>query len=348
MQTRSYANSFEIQDYSEELVVIPNTWTILDKAGMGLFKDVGIASRSTLFDEQVEDLGLINEIPWGFKGQATRRAVRKTHQYAASHYAGVDYISVRDIDDKRARNTTTSEEAKAVVLADKLQIAKKNMMMTRELARCRTLFTGNVYSPSGLNAGNFYTDFGVTRKTVDFVLGTPGTNMVSKVEEVIAHIQDNQKDGSNVSQVLFICSPEWFTRFIAHNTVITAYQFFSTSGKNPLRERLAAGGSEGTAGIWYRTFEYAGALFVEYRQAHVGQRFTTVNEAVAVPMGTDGNFITYNAPAEKFQNVGALGEEMYLYVYPDVKGEKEEIEYETNFIHTQRRPACTVQITTSN
>ena len=192
-------------------------------------------------------------------------------------------------------------------------------------------------SPNNTVAHNsFYTDFGVTRKQVAFDLTNAATDVIAKIEEVIAHIQDNSLSGDSYTGVVGLCSPEFFSALIAQAGVKEAYKFY-TSTQEPQRNRL--GGNT----TLYREFVYAGCLFREIRDGVNGQRFLPVNECYFVPMGTQDTFISYVAPSAKLDMANTLGENQYLWVYGDPKGEKEEMELEFSHVHLLRRPACIVK-----
>lgn len=342
--TRSYTNAFEIVDYTEELNIVPNSWTLL--GDMGLFRKEMLSQHTVTFEERDKSLALIGDQFRGAKPSANKDELRKIHSYPIPHFPDVDYIVPQDIQGKRAYGSPTAAETLDGVVARKLERLKKNISITQEVARFKTLTTGNVYAPNGTITGNFFTDFGITQTSVDFVLSTPATDIVAKTELVIAAMQDGAVNGDVITQVVALCSPEWFAKLIAHAKVQTAYQYYTaTEGQQILRNRA---GNFAGMGALYREFQFAGVRFIEVRTSLGGQRLVPAGEVVFVPLGTEDAFAAYYGPCNKLDMVNTIAEESYAFMYRDVKGENLQIDTEFNVINILRRPALVIKGTTSN
>ena len=337
---RSYANAFEVVDYSQELAIIPNSWTLL--GDVGLFSEEMLSTHTVTFEETSSSLGLIGDVYRGSKPAANKDDNRKIHSYAIPHFAVADKILPQDVQGKRAYGSQDTAETEAAVMARKMERIRRNFDITLEVARFSTLTTGNAYAPNGTIAGNFFTQTGVTQTSVDFVLGTSTTDVVGKAEAVIAAMQDNANTGDVISGVVAYCSPEWFAKLIGHAKIQDAYRYYSaTAGQDVLRSR--AGG----AGL-YREFIYAGIRFVEVRTVLAGQRLIPAGEVVFVPVGTTDTFVTYYGPANKLDFANTMAERAYLWSFRDPKGEAIDLDSESNFLNVLRRPALVVKGTTSN
>lgn len=329
---------FELTDYTEELLMVPNQWGLVNE--MGLFSNEGVADHSITIEEITESAGLILDRVRGDRNNQNKDFTRKLHSFPVPHFPLDDYITPQDVQGKRAYGQPNAAETLAAVRARKLQRIRMSHAWTLEAARMQALTAGTVYSPNGTVSVNWFTSFGVTRKEVDFVLQTNTTNVLAKIEEVIAHIQDNLGNGGQTSGVMAMCSPEFFSKLIAHDTIKAAYQFYAST-QEPLRNRL--GGNT----TLYREFIYGGARFVEYRGAYNGSRLIPAGDAVFVPMGVEDLFVTYFGPANKFDFVNTTGEEAYAFEFLDPKGEKIEIQSESNFLNVLRRPAGVVRAYTA-
>jgi len=339
---RSYANGFEVADYTQELQVIPNSWTLLSDSG--LFVDEFLSTRTVTFEQTDVTLGLIADQYWGAKPQANKDDTRKIHAWAIPHFPYVDALVPSDIQGVRAYGKQDVALTKAEALGRKLERIRKNYAITKEVAAFKTLTTGAVYAPNGTVVTNFFTDMGVTQTSVDFVLGTGTTDVIGKVEAVISAMQDNALTGDVITGVIGYCSSEFFAKLIAHAKVQAAYQYYSaTAQQSILRNR--AGGME--SGL-YRQFEYGGIRFIEVRTVLAGQRLIPAQEAVFVPVGTSDSFVRYHAPANKFDFVNTVAESEYVFVTDDMKGERTDIDAESNFFTALRRPALVIKGTTSN
>ena len=338
---RSYTNAFEVVDVTQELQLIPNSWTLLNDSG--LFSEEFLSTNTVTFEEQAKTLGLIGDQFRGAKPQANKDDNRKIRSYPVAHFPIVDAILPEDIQGKRAYGSTDMAETEAAVLARKMERIRRNMDITMEVSRFSTLTTGQLYAPNGTITGNLFTDFGITQKSVDFVLGTAGTDVVGKVEEVVAHMQDNANTGDVITGIIAYCSPEWFAKLIAHAKIQTAYQYFSAT-EGQMIQRNRAGGNNGL----YREFTYAGIRFIEVRTVLAGQRLIPAGEVVFVPTGTTDTFVSYFGPANRMDFVNTIAERGYLWTYRDPKGQGIDIDGEFNVTSICRRPALVVKATTSN
>ena len=341
---RSYTSAFEVVDYTKELAVVPNKWTLLNE--VGLFQPEYLSTHTVTFEQQDHALALIGDQVRGSKPQANQDELRKIFSYPIPHFPLSDAVLPQDVQGKRAYGSTSAAETTDAVLARKIERMQNNFDVLKEVARWKTLANGSIYAPNGTVAGNFYTDFGISQTSVDFALNNSGTDVVAKVEAVIADMQDKATSGDIITGIIGYASPEFFAALIAHANVKDAYRYYSaTEGQQILRNR-AGQGSAGQAGGLYREFMYAGIRFIEVRTVLVGQRLVAVKECLFVPVGTQDVFVTYFGPANKFDFVNTIAEPGYMWTYRDPKGERIDIDAETNFVNVVRRPQLVIKGTT--
>lgn len=340
MIVRSFGanGQFQVQDWTEEVNVIPNQWGTIGR--MGLFNEEPVAEHVVVFEEIIKDGAVIVDRVRGDRAQVGKDATRKLHTFAVPHFPYDDAISPQDLQGQRAYGKPDQAETLAAVRTRKLERIRQNHAWTLEVARAQAITAGTVYAPNGTVSQNWNTEFGVTRKNVDFVLGTSTTNIIAKIEEGIAHIADNAF-GESFTGTVVLCSPGFFSRLIAHAEVKAAYTYYAST-QEPLRQRL--GDSVGGQ----RRFVFGGTEFVEMRDAYNGTSLITANEAFMVPTGTQNVFKTYFSPANRFGLVNTLGEQVYVFETEDGKGTKIEIETESNFVNALLRPAMVVRFHTSN
>ena len=336
-QTRSFQNAFEMTDYTEELLLVPNRWGLINE--LGIFQSEPVAQHNITVEAIEGTLGLIRDQVRGARNNVNKDDTRKLYSFAIPHFPLDDAILPEDIQGKRAYGQADAAETEAAVIARKLARIRQNHAVTIEAARAQAITQGTIYAPNGTVAGNYYTTFGITRKEVDFVLGTSTTDVLAKSEEGLAHIQDNIRDGSVVNDVVVLCSPQFFGKLIAQSGVKEAYKYYSST-QEPLRQRLGSG--------LYRRFVHGSVTYIEYRGSYNGQALIPAGEAYMLPMGTSDTFVSYFSPANKFDHVNTLGEEAYVWTFRDPKGAKIEIESEHNALHLVRRPACVVKCVSSN
>ncbi len=336
-QIRSFDKPFEMTDYTEELLLVPNKWGLINE--LGVFRKESVTQHAVTLEESNRTLALITDQPRGARALVNKDDNRKLRSFAIPHFPLDDYVSPQDIQGKRAYGSADAAETEAAVIARKLERIRMNHAATLEAARAFALTNGAVYAPNGTVTGDYYADFGITRKSVDFVLGTTTTDVQAKGEEIIAHIQDNILSGESVSGVVALCSPEFFGKLIAQAGVKEAYKYYAST-QEPLRNRLGSG--------VYRRFLHSGIEYIEYRGSYNGTRLIPAGDAYFLPTGTSDTFISYFSPANKFSHVNTLGEEAYAFSYKDSKDEKIELQTEHNALHLVRRPQVVCRGFSSN
>lgn len=341
---RSFIDNFGVVDWTEEVNVVPNQWGTIGQ--LNIFQEESVAEHVVVFEESTLDGALIVDRVRGDRGSQNKGQSRKMHTFAIPHFPDDDYISPQDIQGKRAYGNPTGVETLELVRARKLARIRQNHAWTLERARAQIITAGTVYAPNSTVVQDWNAEFGVTRTTVDFVLGTSTTEVVAKVEAGISQIQDNAF-GATVTGTVTLCSPEFFAKLISHASVKTAYQYY-TSSQEPLRQRL------GGDNAMHREFIGFGTRFIEMRDTYggtlgagTGVRAIPAGEAYMVPTGTDA-FRTYFGPANRFGIVNTLGEQVYVFESQDQKGTKIELESESNFVNALFRPALVVKFFSSN
>lgn len=338
MIVRSFANGFEVADWTEEVNVVPNQWGTIGQ--LGIFSTEPVAEHVVVFEEITKDGALIVDRVRGDRASQGKDANRKLHTFAVPHFPYDDYISPQDIQGKRAYGKASEVETLEGVRTRKLERIRQNHAWTLEAARAQAICAGTVYAPNGTVVQNWNTEFNVTRLSVDFLLGTAGTEVIEKIEAGIAQIQDNAF-GAQFTGTVVLCSPGFFAKLIRHANVKAAYTYYSST-QEVNRTRL------GGATALHRVFEHGGTKFIEMRDTYNGTPLITANEAFMIPTGTSDVFKTYFSPANRFDLVNTLGEQVYVFETRDLKGTKIEIESESNFVNALLRPAMVVRFHSSN
>lgn len=333
---RSFDKPFEIVDLTEELNLIPNTWGLINE--LGIFRNESVSQHTVTVEATSGTLSVIGDTIRGARNLVNKDDTRSIYAFSIPHFPLDDQVSPQDLQGKRAYGSDQAD-TEAAVIARKLERIRRNHAVTLEAARAYAITNGATYAPNGTVNADYYSDFGITRKTVDFVLGTATTEITGKIEEFIAHIQDNQLTGEVMTGVVVLCSPTFFAKLISHAQVKDAYKYYS-SVQEPLRNRLGTG--------LYRRFEHGGAVFIEYRGSYNGTALIPAGDAYALPTGTMDTFITHFSPANKLSLVNTLGQEAYVFQYRDPKDEGILLQSEANHLSLIRRPATVVRLYSSN
>lgn len=341
MIIRDFGNAFSVADWTREVNIIPNKWGTIGQ--LGLFVEEPVAESTVTFQEIVSDFGLVVDRVRGDRSNFNKDYTRKLHSLTVPHFPLDDQILPKDIQGKSAYSSLSEAETLDGVRMRKMERIRNSHAVTLEKARAQLLTAGTVYAPNGSVAINWFTEMGVTQTTVDFVFGTSTTNVISKIEAAVSAIQDNAGLVS-ITGVVALCSPVFFAKLISHTSIVTAYQYY-TSTQEPLRLRNTTDGV-GSTGL-HREFFHGGVRFIEMRDSFNGTPLIPSGDAVFIPTGTE-YFRTYFSPAERFGLVNTLGEQVYMFETPTVNGTSIEIETESNFLNGCLKPSLIVRGFSSN
>jgi len=338
MLTRSFgaAGQFQVTDWTQDIVQIPLQWGTINQ--LGIFQAEPVAASTVTFEEVIQDGAPIVDRVRGDRGSVNKDNTRKIHTFAIPHFNDTDAIYPKDLAGVRAYGNPNAQETLDALRMRKLERIRQNYAWTMEAARAQIITAGTVYAPNGTVSQNFNTEFGFTRTTVNFALTTGSTEVLAKIEEGIAAIQDNVTNGIGITGVVCLASPTFFAALISHPNVKAAYQYYQST-QEPLRNRLVPGNN---AASMQREFYYGGVRFVEVRAKYNGTALIPTDEAYFVAEGTDA-FKTYFAPAERFGMVGTLGEELYVFENEAQDGTKIEMWSESNFANAVLRPGAVVK-----
>lgn len=343
MLIRSPSNNFDVVDLTSAVRNLPIQYGSFNT--MGIFTDEPVQSDVVLFEESTQNGALIVDRIRGEKNQVSKDGTRILHSFVVPHFPLDDYISPKDLQNKSAYDNFNEVEQMDAVMQRKLFRLRQNHDWTLNKARAQAIMLATAYAPSGTVSQNWNTEFSVSRTAVDFVLGTSSTNILAKIETVVQAVHDGMGGNGVFSGIVIPCDTTFFNSFIAHANVKAAYTYQrDTAGQDPIRGRLASGGSVMPNG---REFYFGGVTFREIRDSYNGTSIVTSNEGVAVPTGSD-MFKTYFSPAERFGLVNTAGEKMYAFQQAAIDNTKITIETESNHISALLRPQACVRVYTSN
>lgn len=322
--------------------IVPNDYGRIRE--LGLFNDEPI--NTTTVAVQYAN-GTLNLLPTRERGAPSSLGMpekRGARAFSCFHIPHDDFVRADDVQNIIARTADDGvvDAVQALVLRKEATMRRKHAI-TIEHMRMGAL-RGDILDNDGTSLLNLFTAFGVTQKSIDFVLGTAGTNVPAKVDELTAYMEDNLL-GETMSGVHVFASPEWFAKFIGHTTVTDAWKYYD-GAYNPLRNDVR------------KKFVYRGSTFEEYRGSasylqedgtYGTRRFIPANEAIAVPLGTQDTFSTYWAPADFMDAVNTLGEQIYVRQAVDPEFQRwVKIHSQSNPLPIVKRPALLVKLTTSN
>ncbi|KGK99876.1 major capsid protein, partial [Thalassobacter sp. 16PALIMAR09] len=225
------------------------------------------------------------------------------------------------------------------VMNRKLTLMRRKHAQTREYMEMNAL-RGIVKDGAGTTLYNYFTEFGLEPIEVDFVFGTAGTNIQSKVRSLLRAIEDNLL-GETMTTAHALISSEFFDKLISHPKTEEAYKYFSANGGQPLREDMR------------RAFPFAGLLFEEYNGSvtlsnGTTERLIPAGEGIAFPLGTFDTFTTYGGPANLLETANTVGLPLYARQQIDSKGRWIDLMTEASTLPVNKRPRLAIRLFSSN
>jgi hypothetical protein len=219
----------------------------------------------------------------------------------------------------------------------KLTRMRSKHAQTREFMEINAL-RGKVRDGAGKTLYDYFTEFGLTRMSVDFDLGDDASDVQGLIRDVLRKIETELK-GESMTSVLALVSPEFFDKLIKHPKVVEAYKFYN-AGVQPLREDAR------------RRFPFGGLVFEEYSatvtlSTGTAETLVPAGEGIAFPLGTLDTFVTYGAPANLIETVNTIGMPIYARQLARPDGGAIEVRTESSILPVNKRPRLAVQLTSS-
>lgn len=329
-------------DYSGTINLLPREY--------GLVKQLGVfgerfGTQKQFFLGRKEDLEspLLEDRNW----ETTRPTLSREEQsgvlFKVPHFPVDDMILPSDVDglfQMEGFGAGSELETVANVRAQKLAKIRRSHEITHEFARTKALVTGEVYAPTGTlktsygNTVNVYDEWGIVRATsqIDVVVGN---NPLGSVSDLFGAMQDMGRMGDALDGFAVICDPLFFKALTTNEYITEIFAQVQLMG----RQDLLVGRLGNSLGLdkRYRSFNYGGIEFIEYKGTVAGQALIPANTGIAIPLGTELGRLHF-APANKFNTINGVSQASYVWERMDDRQTKIELESETNFAAVLERP----------
>jgi hypothetical protein len=304
------------------------------KAGaMGLFQEKPIDKTAVGVEEYNGVLSLVPTTPRGGPAYQGKRGARKLRDFRVPHIAIEDTISADEIQNVRKFGSEDRVEAIAEKVAEVLAEHRRKIEVTMEYHRIGALHGKLLDSDGSTTLYNFFTEFGVSETSVDFVLGTAGTNVKAKCLAVVRAIED-ALGGMVKTGIHCFAGKNWFDKFVFHTEVKDAFSLFNDGQFK--REDNRKG------------FPFAGIFFEEYHGSIGGVDFVDPDKARFFPIGVPEMYKRNNAPADFVETVNTMGLPIYAKQEIMEFGRGIKLHIQANPLHICAVPAALVEGTTSN
>lgn len=336
---------FTAQQLSNSVNRIPNNYGLIN--ALGLFPSQG--SISTLVEITIDD-GSIRVLPAkerGSPGTSNDRLPVKKYWVEVPHFPMEDLITPRDLQNmmivvQQSRTPVTLD----MEVAKRLFNIRNKHSITLEWVRMGAL-KGLITDGNGDTLLDLYGFFGITKKTIDFVLGTNTTDIIDKCTQLRQSMATNLK-GETMTRPEVLVSSSFFTKFVQHAKVEKYWVNWQAASELARAKFDPMGGQLG------RTFEFQQILWREYYGvAPVGKPVTSTafvpdGYGYAYPAGTQNMFETWNAPADDIRVVNQPGQEIWISPKILDHGGGIELKSQSNCLAICKRPEALVEVMTSN
>lgn len=327
---------FSVSEITDTINVIPNRYGRINE--LGLMPVRGSMATEIAIEEQNGTLALIPTEQYGGPGVVGSSGKRKVRTFAIPKLTYDEYVSPQEVQNVRAYGGQAGLDNMARLLNDRLETARAKHDITLEHLRMGAL-KGQILDADGSTLYDLYTEFAITAKEVDFVLGTSTTKVANKCREVVRHIEDNLL-GEMSTGVHALVSEEFYDKLITHANVEKAYANWAAA-----QERIG--------GDLRKGFTFGGITFEEYRGKATDpsgstRRFIAADSGHAFPLGTQQTFRTYAGPADFNETVNRLGQLYYAKTMPAKFDRGYDVHTQSNPLPLCLRPGVLVRVYSSN
>lgn len=339
-------------ELTQEVNRIPNTYGLLNALNVAPNEPKG--SRYVRIGYRDGQIYVLAAEPRGANGDVGPNDEEHSIILEIPHFPHIDMIGPDDIDGVlEIVNGTVTPASLDREVARKLDTIRRKHSITREYVRLGML-RGLIKDGKGRTLYDLYDVFGISKKTVDFKLGTAETNLMDKCEEVRDHIQTNLK-GETSDGIDVLVSPGFFSKLIKHPN---AEKFWLNAQNSAMHTTITR---SNVAGNWGRTFlfgeivwrEYKGSLPVRTSSGSVeSEPNVEPGKGYAYPTGTQSMMRTYDGPAYHInrvnQPVDAASEPIFITTEELKHGAGYEMKSQSNMLAICKQPECQVEVITSD
>ena len=328
---------FSLTTLSAAINKLPNRYGRLQE--MGLFPLKGLTTRSVEIEEKNGILTLVPTKPWGAPASQNNSGKRALRSFAVPHMPLEDAILASDVQGIRSFGTENGVDPVTQRVQEKLQEMRDKMDQTLEWRRFGALKGILMDADGSTTLYNLYTEFGITQKTVDFVIGTAGTDVRNICATVKRWIEDHLY-GERMTGVRVLVSPEFYDKFVSHANVKAVYANWQAA-------------QERNGGDMRSGFTFGGLTFEEYRAQTSDatgsmQRYIANGDGHAFPEGTVNSFQTFAAPADFNETVNTIGLQYYAKMAPQKFERGMDVHVQSNVLPLCLRPEILVRCYSSN
>lgn len=266
-----------------------------------IFTPEPITTTVVQVEELAGTLNIVKSRQRGAPADKVKQDKRVLRYLGVPHFPIEDVLHPADYQNVRQFGSENLEETYAGMMVAKQEKMKKVLDQTREYLRMGAL-KGIILDADGTTLYSLYTEFGITQKTIDFVLDSATTEVMDKVLEAKDHIEMNLK-GETTTGIRCLCSTTFFNAFTRHALVAKAFAAYQALGQN-------------LAGDYRKGFAFGGVVFESYNASWTDasgnvRAAIAANNAIMFPEGTTDTFAEIIAPGDFIETANTPGLPFY-------------------------------------
>lgn len=313
-------------------------------AQLGLFRDSPIATTYVRIAMREQQLAIIPSRERGGPHNKNMGAGRQEVIVGIPHFPLDDAITPTDMQNLLAYGDAAVFETLGGVVSEKMSTMRAKHDLTSAHMDWGAL-NGMIIDAENVVLLDTYAEFGLTRETFAFGLGTADLNVAAR-NRALKHIVQRHLAGAPTTGLRIFASPEFYDAYTGHDNVVDAYRYYPVAapGANPARDDLADAFYH--AGI---TIERVDEEFDVRLDDNTFETRPAVpaNEAIAVPMGTPF-FRRYIAPPDTIFDANSapvVGARVHVSTHDLPHGKGRDIHTESNVLPICLRPQAMVRVT---
>lgn len=335
-------SAFKQSTLGDAIRVVPNMYGRVGELRLARTRAVPTTTVQIEFKN-----GVLNLLPFSTRGAGGgtvgRSPKREMKTFSLLHIEHDEFIYADDIQDVRAYAQEHQQQALTELTNDKLETMAGKFDITEEW-HLSNMIQGRIIDADGTVVFNAFTDFGVTRREIDFDLGNANSDVDKHCVDIVRHMEDNAL-GEPVQGAHVLVDEAFFDAFIKHPVIRDAYKFYA-SVQEPLRDDVR------------RSFTHKGVTFEEYRgkatalnsdDSTTTRRFIPAGEGAAFPLGTSQAFQQYYGPADFVSAANKPGQRLVVRLLADPSGKDKFVGMhgQMNPFYLCTRPALLVRVFSS-
>jgi hypothetical protein len=328
MMVDPFKDGYSLAQLSQAINVLPNMYGRVNELGLFTFRPQ--TNPSVIVEMKNGVLTLVQSTPWGGPAPKSKSGKRTTRSFVVPHMPLEDTVLASEVIGIRAFGTENVAETVSGRVNDKLQIMRNKLDQTMEWRKMGAL-KGVVLDADGSSVlYDYFTEFGVTKKTVTFNFSSPTFDVRGACMQVVRHMEDNLM-GETMTRAGALVSPEFFDELVEHPTVQKAFANYSEAAQR-------------IGGDMRKGFSFGGLTFEEYRANVDGKRFIDASEGHAFPVGTFETFSNFGAPADFVETVNTLALPYYARQQNKDFNRGVDLHVQANQLPLVTRPATIVEL----